>query len=201
MMYTELSDMGADLPPMAPFAVRESSLAIGRSSGPEHRGGYTQPEERIGIKRIAPNETDHDSGSSSGSTGSTGSGGSIGSTGSDGAIRSVGFDGSTGANGPSGSKGPQVSSCSLGARLGPVGHSVQSGPLGPAGPLGQWGPAGPAGQFGQLGQWGRGAIAPVSPMVSLGANMPLAVFVVLVLNALMMLLCAVALLSRGGRSA
>jgi hypothetical protein len=52
-----------------------------------------------------------------------------------------------------------------------------------------------------LGQLARGAIAPVSPMVSLGANMPLAVFVVLVLNALMMLLCAVALLSRGGRSA
>ena len=194
MMYTELSDMGVDLPPMAPFAVRESSLAIGRSSGPEHRGGYTQPEERIGIKRIAPNDTDHDSGSS-------------GSSGSDGAIRSVGFDGSsvsigsTGANGTSGtsgtggSNGPQVSSCSLGARLGPAGL------LGQSGPLGQWGPAGPSGQFGQLGQLARGAIAPVSPMVSLGANMPLAVFVVLVLNALMMLLCAVALLSRGGRSA
>ena len=195
LMYTELSDMGADLPPMAPFAVRESSLAIGRSSGPEHRGGYTQPEERIGIKRIAPNETEHDSGSSSGSTGS------IGSSGSDSAMRSVGFDGSTGAsgssgsNGPNGSNGPQVSSCSLGARLGPLGHSVQSGPAGPAGPAGQFG------QLGQWGQWGRGAIAPVSPMVSLGANMPLAVFVVLVLNALMMLLCAVALLSRGGRSA
>jgi hypothetical protein len=189
LMYTELSDMGADLPPMAPFAVRESSLAIGRSSGPEHRGGYTQPEERIGIKRIAPNETDHDSGSSSGSSGSIGSIGS--DSGFDGAI------GSTGANGPSGSsvpKGPQVSSCSLG-RLGPLGHSVQSGPSG------QWGPSGPSGQWGQWGQWGRGAIAPVSPMVSLGANMPLAVFVVLVLNALMMLLCAVALLSRGGRSA
>ena len=190
-MYTELSDMGADLPPMAPFAVRESSLAIGRSSGPEHRGGYTQPEERIGIKRIAPNDTDHDSGSS-GTTGSTGS------IGSDGFDRSTGSTGSNGTSGSNGSKGPQVSSCSLGARLG---HSVQSGP---AGQLGQWGPAGPsgpAGQFGQLGQWGRGAIAPVSPMVSLGANMPLAVFVVLVLNALMMLLCAVALLSRGGRSA
>lgn len=48
---------------------------------------------------------------------------------------------------------------------------------------------------------GRGVIAPVSPMVSFGANMPLVVLVVLVLNALMMLLCAVALLSRGGRSA
>lgn len=191
MMYTELSDMGTDLPPMAPFAVRESSLAIGRSSGPEHRGGYTQPEERIGIKRIAPNDTDHDSGSS-GTTGSTGS------IGSDGFDRSTGSTGSNGTSGSNGSKGPQVSSCSLGARLG---HSVQSGP---AGQLGQWGPAGPsgpAGQFGQLGQWGRGAIAPVSPMVSLGANMPLAVFVVLALNALMMLLCAVALLSRGGRSA
>lgn len=187
LMYTELSDMGADLPPMAPFAVRESSLAIGRSSGPEHRGGYTQPEERIGIKRIAPNETEHDSGSSS-----SGSIGPIGSIGSD------GFDGSTGANGTSGSsgpnvpKGPQVSSCSLGARLGPAGQSGQ---------WGQLGQSGPTGQFGQWGQWGRGAIAPVSPMVTLGANMPLAVFVVLVLNALMMLLCAVALLSRGGRSA
>ena len=187
LMYTELSDMGTDLPPMAPFAVRESSLAIGRSSGPEHRGGYTQPEERIGIKRIAPNETEHDSGSSSGSIGSIGS---TGSTGSDGAIRSVGFDGSIGSSGTNVPKGPQVSSCSLGARLGgqsgPLGHSAQSGPSGSAGPA---------------GQWGRGAIAPVSPMVSLGANMPLAVFVVLVLNALMMLLCAVALLSRGGRSA
>ena len=190
LMYTELSDMGADLPPMAPFAVRESSLAIGRSSGPEHRGGYTQPEERIGIKRIAPNETDHDSGSSSS--------GSIGPTGSIGSIGSIGSDGSTGANGTSGTggpnvpKGPQVSSCSLGARLGPAGHSGQ---------WGQLGQSGPTGQFGQWGQWGRGAIAPVSPMVTLGANMPLAVFVVLVLNALMMLLCAVALLSRGGRSA
>ena len=194
-MYTELSDMGADLPPMAPFAVRESSLAIGRSSGPEHRGGYTQPEERIGIKRIAPNETEHDSGSSS--SGSTGSIGSIGSIGSDG---STSANGTSGTGGPNVPKGPQVSSCSLG-RLGPLGHSVQSGPLGPLGQSGQWGPASLSGPSGQWGQWGRGAIAPVSPMVTLGANMPLAVFVVLVLNALMMLLCAVALLSRGGRSA
>ena len=187
-MYTELSDMGADLPPMAPFAVRESSLAIGRSSGPEHRGGYTQPEERIGIKRIAPNETDHDSGSSS-SSGPNGSTGSVGFDGSSGSTGANGTGGSSGSNVP---KGPQVSSCSLGARLGPAGQSGQWGHLG------QSGPSGPSGQ---LGQWGRGAIAPVSPMVSLGANMPLAVFVVLVLNALMMLLCAVALLSRGGRSA
>ena len=186
-----MSDMGADLPPMAPFAVRESSLAIGRSSGPEHRGGYTQPEERIGIKRIAPNDTDHDSGSG----GSSGSTGSIGSTGSTGA---------NGTSGPNVPKGPQVSSCSLGASLGPsgqLGPLGQLGQSGQSGQLGQSGPAGPSGQFGQWGQWGRGAIAPVSPMVTLGANMPLAVFVVLVLNALMMLLCAVALLSRGGRSA
>lgn len=170
LMYTELSDMGADMPPMAPFAVRESSLAIGRSSGPENRGGYTQPEERIGIKRIVPNEADHDHDS-----------------------------GSNGANGasirPRGTiNGPQGSSCSLGS------HG-QFGGIGPLGPLGQLGPLGPLGQLGQLGHLGRGAIAPVSPMISLGANIPLAVFVVLVLNALMMLLCAVALLSRGGRSA
>jgi hypothetical protein len=196
-MYTELSDMGADLPPMAPFAVRESSLAIGRSSGPEHRGGYTQPEERIGIKRIAPNETDHDSGSSS-SSGPNGSTGSVGFDGSSGSTGANGTGGSSGSNVP---KGPQVSSCSLGARLGPAGHSGPAGPLGQLGQWGQLGQSGPTGQFGQWGQWGRGAIAPVSPMVTLGANMPLAVFVVLVLNALMMLLCAVALLSRGGRSA
>jgi hypothetical protein len=197
LMYTELSDMGADLPPMAPFAVRESSLAIGRSSGPEHRGGYTQPEERIGIKRIAPNETDHDSGSSS-SSGPNGSTGSVGFDGSSGSTGANGTGGSSGSNVP---KGPQVSSCSLGARLGPAGHSGPAGPLGQLGQWGQLGQSGPTGQFGQWGQWGRGAIAPVSPMVTLGANMPLAVFVVLVLNALMMLLCAVALLSRGGRSA
>lgn len=185
LMYTELSDMGADMPPMAPFAVRESSLAIGRSSGPENRGGYTQPEERIGIKRIVPNEADHDHDS-----------------GSNGAVGADGADGANGANGANGASirprgtinGPQGSSCSLGS------HG-QFGGIGPLGPLGQLGPLGPLGQLGQLGHLGRGAIAPVSPMISLGANIPLAVFVVLVLNALMMLLCAVALLSRGGRSA
>ena len=185
LMYTELSDMGADMPPMAPFAVRESSLAIGRSSGPENRGGYTQPEERIGIKRIVPNDADHDHDS-----GSSGANGAVGAQGANGAsIR------------PSGTiNGPQGSSCSLGSH-GQFGGLSPVGPLGPLGPLGQLGQLGQLGPLGQLGHLGRGAIAPVSPMISLGANIPLAVFVVLVLNALMMLLCAVALLSRGGRSA
>ena len=161
-MYTELSDMGGDLPPMAPFAVRESNLAIGRSSGSENRGGYTQPEQRysdseefvgpitpstIGQKKEAANDTNDNGGIEYAAR--------VGAVGAAGAptnsIRSIGAIGAPKA------------ACSLGL--------------------------------------GRGVIAPVSPMVTFGANMPLVVLVVLVLNALMMLLCAVALLSRGGRSA
>ena len=183
-MYTELSDMGGELPPMAPFAVRESNLAIGRSSGSENRG----PEERPQVGPVGPvgpqlghvggkhidiyqdhqdrkdyqdhkdykdTDTDRDAVPTS-------------------SARSIGAIGAVGALGAIG-KGP---ACSLG---GPYG-GPQGGPQGPA-------------------TFGRGVIAPVSPMVSFGANMPLVVLVVLVLNALMMLLCAVALLSRGGRSA
>jgi hypothetical protein len=168
LMYTELSDMGGDLPPMAPFAVRESNLAIGRSSGSENRGGYTQPEQRysdseefvgpitpstIGQKKEAANDTNDNGGIEYAAR--VGAVGAVGAAGAPtNSIRSIGAIGAIGA--------PKAA-CSLGL--------------------------------------GRGVIAPVSPMVTFGANMPLVVLVVLVLNALMMLLCAVALLSRGGRSA
>ena len=67
--------------------------------------------------------------------------------------------------------------------------------------MGPMGPVGPMGPNGRGNGPVLGRIAPVAAMMGLGSEIPLAVFVVLVLNALMMLLCAVALLSRGGRSA
>jgi hypothetical protein len=73
-------------------------------------------------------------------------------------------------------------------------------PLRPTRPVGpDWPSTGEAREARQARTLGR--IAPVAAMLGLGSEIPLAVFVVLVLNALMMLLCAVALLSRGGRSA
>ena len=171
-MYTELSDMGGDmgLPPMAPFAVRESNLAIGRSSGSENRGGYTQPEQRyrdssddMGLLAVSP---DDDGGVISDITNASRSSSSA----------TAAAATTTTTTGTAAVCAPTSSIRSIGA------HGTQKAPVCSLG-------------------LGRGVIAPVSPMVSFGANMPLVVLVVLVLNALMMLLCAVALLSRGGRSA
>ena len=173
-MYTELSDMGGDmgLPPMAPFAVRESNLAIGRSSGSENRGGYTQPEQRyrdssddMGLLAVSP---DDDGGVISDITNASRSSSS--------ATAATAAATTTTTTGTAAVCAPTSSIRSIGA------HGTQKAPVCSLG-------------------LGRGVIAPVSPMVSFGANMPLVVLVVLVLNALMMLLCAVALLSRGGRSA
>ena len=157
LMYTELSDMGGDLelPPMAPFAVRESNLAIGRG---DSRGGYTQPEQRNvahwmddrGLAECSDNGTTKPNRESAGASSVV--------------VVSEGLEGREGR----------------GARLTGNGNGATSH---------------------LTAVRNRGIIAPVSPMLSFGAEMPLAVFVVLVLNAIMMLLCAIALLSRGARSA
>lgn len=149
LMYTELSDSGFDMPPMAPFAVRESNLTIGRG---DTRGGYTQPNEsrepmapQIAPQIVPPQMAPQ--------------------TAPQTAQRVAQEE----------CAGEQLAALDTfqGMRVNPFGYPLAART--------------------------RGSIAPVSPMLGIGTEMPLAVFVVLVLNFIMMLLCALALLTRGAR--
>lgn len=154
LMYTELSDSGFDMPPMAPFAVRESNLTIGRG---DTRGGYTQPNESrepaiVPQTAPVPPQTPPQTPQMAPQM----------------AQRAVAQE--------------ECASEDLDTFHRQVPHSMRLGPFAP-----------------QLTARTRGSIAPVSPMLGIGTEMPLAVFVVLVLNFFMMLLCALALLTRGAR--
>lgn len=148
-MYTELSDSGFDMPPMAPFAVRESNLTIGRG---DTRGGYTQPNESREPPQIVPP-----------------------------IVPPIVPQKEQRAVAPEECAGEQLAALDTFHGR----HVPQSMRVNP---------------FGYpLAARTRGSIAPVSPMLGIGTEMPLAVFVVLVLNFIMMLLCALALLTRGAR--
>ena len=160
LMYTELSDSGFDMPPMAPFAVRESNLTIGRG---DTRGGYTQPNESR--EPMAPPQT-----------------------------------------------APQIAPQIVPPQMAPqtapqtaqrvaqeecAGEQLAALDTFQGRQVPQSMRVNPFGY--PLAERSRGSIAPVSPMLGIGTEMPLAVFVVLVLNFFMMLLCALALLTRGAR--
>ena len=156
LMYTELSDSGFDMPPMAPFAVRESNLTIGRG---DTRGGYTQPNEsREPMAPMAPQIVPQIVQPAPQMAPQT-------------AQRVA----------PEECAGEQLAALDTfqgrqvpqSMRVNPVGYPFAAR--------------------------SRGSIAPVSPMLGIGTEMPLAVFVVLVLNFITMLLCALALLTRGAR--
>ena len=158
-MYTELSDSGFDMPPMAPFAVRESNLTIGRG---DTRGGYTQPNESrepmapmAPMPQMAPQIVPQ----------------IVPQTAPQTAQRVAQEE----------CAGEQLAALDT-FQGRQVPQSMRVNPFGYP-----------------LAARNRGSIAPVSPMLGIGTEMPLAVFVVLVLNFFMMLLCALALLTRGAR--
>jgi hypothetical protein len=146
LMYMELSDFGSssELPPMAPFAVRESGMSIGRG---DTRGGYTMPS--MPSERVPP----------------------------------IGGDQ---------------------AERRPVAEWIEAPCEAPSEAPSE-APFNARGLIDRRHVQDRGRIAPTTPMMGMGhsaviTEIPFAVLVVLVLNVIMMLLCALALLLRGGRS-